>query len=182
MGIGKFFARGNGRQSRMFGKAAFYWALITLCLAGCQAKEPSTVGLSGVVYNYSQDSLATVKINGKTVGTTARKVELGDVSGGGIMCCFNLAVGATEVEVELESSSGDYKTIAKIEKWWPDLAHYGVVHILPGRKVVMQVTPSAARPRKDLLEQRQVELGLEKKVLFDYWSAGPIERIDGKGK
>ena len=110
------------------------------------------------------------------------KVAPGDVSGGGVMCCFRLPENAKEAEVEIQSSSGDYKTTAQIEKWWPDLAHYGVVHILPGRKVVMQVTPSAPRPRKDLLEKRQEELGLEKKVLFDYWSAGPIERIDGKGK
>lgn len=181
MRIGRFFARGNGDQSRMIGKSAFYWTLIAMCLAGCQAKEPATVGLTGVVYNYSQDSLATVKINGKTVGTTARKVEPGDVSGGGIMCCFNLAVGATEIEVELESSSGEYKTIAKIEKWWPDLAHYGVLHILPGRKVVMQVTPSAPSPRKDLLEAQQRALGMEVKTLFKIWDGGPIERIDGKG-
>lgn len=165
-------------------KAAICAALLGLCMAGCNAKEPAVVnGLTGIVYNYSQEGYVSIKINGKEVGTTARKVQLGDVSGGGGMCCFSLPLGAKEVEVELEPSLSDgYKTTAKIEKWWPDLAHYGVVHILPGRKVVMQVTPSAPRPRKDLLEKRQEELGLEKKVLFDYWSAGPIERIDGKGK
>lgn len=163
-------------------KAAMFGGFLALCLTGCGAKEAATVSLSGIVYNYSQDSLATVKINGKTAGTAMSKVAPGDVSGGGVMCCFKLPENAKEVEVEIQSSSGDYKTVAQIEKWWPDLAHYGVVHILPGRKVVMQVTPSAPRPRKDLLEKRQEELGLEKKVLFDYWSAGPIERIDGKGK
>ncbi len=177
-----FFARGNSGQRVLFGKATIYGAVVALCLAGCEAKEPATISLSGIVYNYSQDSLATVKINGKTAGTTMGKVAPGDVSGGGVMCCFRLPENAKEAEVEIQSSSGDYKTTAQIEKWWPDLAHYGVVHILPGRKVVMQVTPSAPRPRKDLLEKRQEELGLEKKVLFDYWSAGPIERIDGKGK
>lgn len=167
-------------------KRMFYKLIVGLGVlfgvAGCGAGEPKTVGVTGIVYNYTQDSFATVKINGKTVGTTARKVQPGDVSGGGVMCCFNLPIGATEIEVELESSSGDYKTIAQIEKWWPDLAHYGVVHILPGRKVVMQVTPSAPSPRKDLLEAQQRALGMEVKTLFKIWDAGPIERVDGKGK
>ncbi len=165
-----------------FPKAAFIGLLAVLGLAGCQAKEPATISLSGIVYNYSQDSLATVKINGKTAGTTMSKVVSGDVSGGGVMCCFKLPENAKEVEVEIQSSSGDYKTTAQIEKWWPDLAHYGVVHILPGRKVVIQVTPSWPAPRKDLLEAQQRALGMEVKTLFDIWSAGPIERIDGKGK
>jgi len=160
-----------------------YLIALTVFFLGsaCTAKEPEMVSLTGIVYNYSQEGYVSVKINGKSAGATAKKVEMGDVSGGGGVCCFNLAIGAQEVEIELEPSVSDgFKTTATIEKWWPDLAHYGVVHILPGRKVVMQVTPSAPRPRKDLLEARQKELGLEKKVLFDYWSAGPIERIDGK--
>jgi hypothetical protein len=99
------------------------------------------------------------------------------------MCCFSLPLGAKEIVVELEPSLSDgYKTTAQIEKWWPDLAHYGVVHILPGRKVVMQVTPSAPSPRKDLLEAQQRALGIEVKTLFRIWDAGPIERIDGKDK
>lgn len=165
-------------------KRKYRWLLVlTSCLVGvvgCVAKEPETVGLTGIVYNYSPDSLATVKVNGKTAGSVIYKAQNGDVSGGSGMCCFDLPVGAREAEIVVESSGGVYKTTASIEKWWSDLAHYGVVHILPGRKVVMQVTPSAPRPRKDLLEARQKELGIEKKVLFDYWSAGPIERIDGK--
>ena len=163
-------------------KAAICTALLGLCMAGCNAKEPATVSLSGIVYNYSQEALIAVYIDGKDIGSMD-DVKPGGVTSGGTICCFKLPAKATEVEVEVKLPKGQgYKTIAQIEKWWPDLAHYGVVHILPGRKVVMQVTPSAPRPRKDLLEKRQEELGLEKKVLFDYWSAGPIERIDGKGK
>lgn len=154
---------------------------LILSIAGCNAREPVSVGVTGIVYNYSQEGYARIKINGKIVGTTLKKVEPGAVSGGGGMCCFELPANAKQIEVELEPSLSDgFKTTATIEKWWPDLAHYGVVHILPGRKVVMQVTPSAPRPRKDLLEARQQELGMERKILFDYWSAGPVERIDGK--
>lgn len=158
------------------------WLLSSVAIAFCGActAQPENISLTGVVYNYSQEGYVSVKINGKRVGSSAKKVEIGEVSGGGGACCFNLPAGAKEIEIELEPSvSNGYKTIAKIEKWWPDLAHYGVVHILPGRKVVMQVIPSAPRPRKDLLEARQKELGLEQKVLFDFWSSGPVERIDG---
>ncbi|MDR1995321.1 hypothetical protein [Azonexus sp.] len=157
--------------------------LLTATLAGvtaCSAREPATVSLTGIVYNYSQDSIASVTINGKSAGSVIVKTENGGVSGGSGVCCFDLPIGAKQVDVMIQSSGGDYKTTATIEKWWPDLAHYGVVHILPGRKVVMQVTPSYPAPRKDLLEAQQQELGMEKKVLFDIWSSGPRERIDGK--
>lgn len=149
-------------------------------LSGCEAKKPEIVSLTGIVYNYSQDTIATVKINGKSAGSVIAKTEIGGVSGGSGMCCFDLSIGAKQVDVIVQSSGGDYKITATIEKWWPDLAHYGVVHILPGRKVVMQVTPSYPAPRKDLLEAQQQELGMERKILFKTWSAGPIERIDGK--
>jgi hypothetical protein len=178
----RYFANGNGGQCRAVGKAAIFGALLALCLAGCQAKEPTTVSLSGIVYNYSQDALIAVYIGGKDIGSMD-DVQSGDVSGGGVKCCFKLPANATEVEVEVKLPKGQgYKTTAQIEKWWPDLAHYGVVHILPGRKVVMQVTPSAPSPRKDLLEAQQRALGMKVETLFKIWDGGPIERIDGKGK
>jgi len=170
-------------RKMLAGRGALFFLFVSLGVAGCSAREPQMVnGLTGIVYNYTTDSYATVRIGGKTVGTTLQRAKAGDVTGGGGMCCFNLPLGATEVEVVLESSGGDYKTTAQIEKWWPDLAHYGVVHILPGRKIVMQVTPSAPSPRKDLLEAQQRALGMEVKTLFTIWDGGPIERVDGKGK
>ena len=160
---------------------AYLIALTVIFLgSACTAKEPEMVGLTGIVYNYSPDSIASVRINGKGAGSTITKANNGEVMGGSGVCCFEIPSGTNEAEVIVLSSGGEYKVTATIEKWWPDLAHYGVVHILPGRKVVMQVTPSWPAPRKDLLEKRQQELGLQKKVLFDVWSAGPIERIDGK--
>ena len=167
-------------------KAAKNWRrtigalVLTLGISACGAGEPKSVGLTGVAYNYSQESFAWVKVNGKTVGTALEAVVPGAV-GGGSMCCFMLPVGTKQVEVYFEPAEGDgYTLTATIEKWWPDLAHYGVVHILPGRKVVMQVTPSAPLPRKDLLEAQQRALGLPVGTLFQMWSAGPRERIDGK--
>ena len=139
------------------------------------------MSLTGMVYNYSQEGYAWVKVNGVTAGSVLKKVAPGGVSGGASICCFELPVGATQVEVQVEPSIGEgFTTTATIEKWWPDLAHYGVVHILPGRKVVMEVTPSAPLPRKDLLEAQQKAQGLPVKVNFQIWAAGPIERTDGK--
>lgn len=161
-------------------KAAILGGFLALCLTGCSAREPATVSLSGIVYNYSQDSLATVKVNGKTAGTAMSKVVPGDVSGGGVMCCFKLPENAKEVEVEIQSSSGDYKTTAQIEKWWPDLAHYGVVHILPGRKVVMEVRSVHTWPRRDLLDGQLKAIGMKKVINYSGpMNEGPMERTDG---
>jgi hypothetical protein len=178
MGIGRIFADGIVK----LGKAASCMAFLGLCVAGCNAKEPAVVnGLTGIVYNYSQEGYVSVKINGKAVGSTASKVQPGDVSGGGGMCCFSLPLDAGEVEVELEPSLSDgYKTIAQIEKWWPDLAHYGVVHILPGRKVVMELRSVYTWPRRDLLESRLKALGINKIINYSGpMNEGPMERTDG---
>jgi hypothetical protein len=166
-------------------KRKYRWLLVlTSCLVGvvgCVAKEPDTVSLTGIVYNYSSETIAFVKVDGKDIARGLDETPNGGVKGGSGMCCFELPVNAQVVDVEITLwNKVKFRTPASIEKWWPDLAHYGVVHILPGRKVVMQVTPSYPAPRKDLLELRQQELGLEKKVLFRAWSSGPIERVDGK--
>lgn len=160
----------------------FMALILSVGISAWGADEPKSVGLTGIVYNYSDEGYSWVKVNGKTAGTGLKKVAPGHVSGGGYMCCFDLPLGATEVEVFLQPSKTEgFTTTATIEKWWPDLAHYGVAHILPGRKVVMQVTPSAPLPRKDLLEAQQRALGQPVGTLFQMWSVGPRERIDGKG-
>lgn len=69
MRIRGFFVRGNSWLPVSFGKAALYGAVVALCLAVCQAKEPATVSLSGIVYNYSQDALVAVYIGGKDIGS-----------------------------------------------------------------------------------------------------------------
>jgi len=162
-------------------KAAFCAALLGLGMAGCNAKEPVLVnGLTGIVYNYSQEGYVSVRINGKSISSAATKVEPGGVSSGGFVCCFQLPVGAKEIEVELEPSLTDgFKTTAKIEKWWPDLAHYGVVHILPGRKVVIEVRSVYTWPRKDLMEKQLKLLGIKPVVNYTGpMNDGPVERTD----
>lgn len=161
-------------------KAAILGGFLALCLTACSAKEPATISLSGIVYNYSQDALVAVYIGGKDIGSMD-EVQSGDVSGGGVKCCFNLPVNAKDVEVEVRLPKGErYKTTAQIEKWWPDLAHYGVVHILPGRKVVMELRSVYTWPRRDLLESQLSALGIKKVINYSGpMNEGPMERTDG---
>lgn len=154
--------------------------VLAVALSACGEKPPRYIQVSAVVYNYSQDPVLGLRINGGYIGGF-EPVHLGSVTGGGVACCFAIQEGAKEVDLEMSNPDGSKFVVkATVEQWWPDLAHYGVIHVLPGRKVVMQVTPSDPLPRKDLLEAQQKALGLPVKVSFKMWSAGPIKRLDGK--
>ena len=154
------------------------WLLVTL--SACGVREPKKIGLSGIAYNYTDQTVVSVRVNGQEASSVMDGVHSGGVSGGAVVCCLELSNGATEAEVEVDLGLSTFTTRAKIEKWWPDLANYAVVHVLPGEKVVMQITPSSPLPRKDLLEAQQQALGQPVQVKFQMWSAGPLERIDGK--
>lgn len=154
------------------------WLLVTL--SACGVREPKKIGLSGIAYNYTDQTVVSVRVNGQEASSVMDGVHSGGVSGGAVVCCLELSNGATEAEVEVDLGLSTFTTKAKIEKWWPDLANYAVVHVLPGEKVVMQITPSSPLPRKDLLEAQQQALGQPVQVKFQMWSAGPLERIDGK--
>lgn len=138
---------------------AILLAFITaLPLASC-AKEPQLMGLTGVVYNYSQETLIFVEINGKQAGRGIDEAKLGEVTGGGRMCCIQLSPAWSSVPVNITDADGKRHTVtAIIERPWPELAHYAVVHILPGRKIVIETRPSGVWPRMDLLESRIKEL------------------------
>jgi len=154
--------------------------ILVMSLCGCESKNTEQIVVSGIPYNYTDQTIFRVRVNGQDVRLLMDAVKAGGVSGGGVVCCIQIPEGATEAEVEVDFGDTKYTTQAKIEKWWPDLAHYAVVHVLPGGKVVMQVTPSFPSPRKDLLEAQQRAMGQPAQVNFQVWSAGPIERIDGK--
>lgn len=149
--------------------------------AGCNAKDNQTVSLSGIVYNYSQEGYVSVKINGKSISSVLKKVMPGDVSGGAIVCCFSFPLNTKNIEVELEPSLSDsFKIIASVEKWWPDLSHYAVVHVLPGRKVVIEIRSAYTWPRRDLLENQLKSLNIKKAVEYSGpMNDGPLERTDG---
>lgn len=155
---------------------------LVLLISSCQAQEPEMVGgITGKAYNYSQESFAFVKINGKTVSTALRKAKIGGVQGGGGMCCIALPLGVKTVDVTLDPSKGEAVTVkAPVEKWWPDMANSAVVHILPGRKVVVEIKTAYTWPRRDLMEARIKELGLKKEEEYDgIYTDGPNERTDG---
>lgn len=146
-------------------------ALCALAITACEAKEPEMVGgLTGVVFNYSQDSIVFVKINGHTVGRGLDAAKLGDYKGGGgFMCCFALSPQAKTVEVLVETakSEGDYTTKATIEQPWAELGSYAGIHILPGRKIVIEITPTGSEERFDLLDAQVKALGLKKEIDYN---------------
>jgi len=157
------------------------WLILAMSLGGCETKEAKPISMTGIVYNYAQMDYAWVKVNGGTAGTGLQGVKPGGVSGGGGMCCVSIVDGATEADVLLEPANGQGEVVkAKVEKWWPDLAHYAVVHVLPGKKVVVEVRSVETWPRQDLMDQQLKAAGLEKKVNFSGpMNMGPMERTDG---
>lgn len=154
--------------------------LVSIALTGCGLKEPKKISMTGVVYNYTDKAVAAVRVNGRNVSAVMDGVAPGGVSGGAGACCVGIEEGATEAEIEVDLGGASYTTRAKIEKWWPDLAQYAVVHVLPGQKVVIEVRSAETWPRQDLLEQQLKEVGTAKKVNFSGpMNTGPMERTDG---
>lgn len=155
--------------------------VLTLGISACGADEPKSVGLTGIVYNYSDETIAFVRINGKEVGRGLDEAKPGEVKGGAYICCFKLPMNSQIASVGVTLWDGKaYETTATIEKWWPDLAHYGVVHILPGRKVVMEIRSVETWPRKDLLDAQLKALNIPSE--YDYtgpMNVGPLQRTDG---
>ena len=148
-------------------------ALCSLAITACEAKEPEMVsGLAVHVFNYSQDSIVFVKINGQRLIVGADKAKIGDIEGGGGSCC-PLALSPTdktaEVIVETAKAAGDYKATATIEHPWPSDPSTAFIHILPGRKVVIEVGlggMGGSVGRRDLLEAQIKALGLKPEVPF----------------
>ena len=154
--------------------------MLAMSLEGCETKEAKPISMTGVVYNYTDKAVAAVRVNGLNVSAVMDGVDPGGVSGGAGACCAQIKEGATEAEVEVDFGDAKYTTQAKIEKWWPDLAHYAVVHVLPGKKVVVEVRSVEAWPRQDLMDQQLKAAGLQKKVSFSGpMNTGPMERTDG---
>lgn len=172
----------SGAASRMWQRLATnaLLLLIVAALSGCGKREPQQISLMGIVYNYTDRAIASVRVNGQNVSAVMDGVQPGGVSGGAGTCCAEIPEGATEAAVEVDLGDSKYVTQARIEKWWPDLAHYAVVHVLPGKKVVIEVRSVDTWPRQDLLDQQLKAAGLTKKVNFSGpMNMGPLERTDG---
>jgi len=149
-----------------------FFVVIVLCMLSACGKSGSaddSVSLTGIVLNYSQEGIASASINGHGVGVGLLDVKVGDVYGGGShMCCFPLSRSANQVNVDLTLLDETKITIkADIEQPWSEMPNTAGIHILPGRKIVIEVTPGGSQwPRMDLLDARIKELGLKKEVNY----------------
>ena len=134
-------------------------------LSGC-ARGREEAGLSAVTFNYSADEIVFVRIGGKQAGVGIDSAKLGDVEGGGVMCCVAVPLDKGVMPVEVQTVSDTYTATAVIEQPWPKYPHYAIVHVLPQRKIVIEVAASEVRPRQDLLDQRLGELGVGREVEY----------------
>lgn len=151
-------------------------------LTGCVAKESELVtGLSIELLNYSQDSISVVKINGVPTGAFSYPAKIGETKGGGTLCCSGeISVNKNSVDVTVETNHGSYAIQALVELPLPppDLRDTLIIHVLPGRKVVLEVTSFATFGRQDLLEAQIKALNLKQEVPFsDLLRTGPNKYI-----
>lgn len=154
---------------------AIIFVMLLFPLIGCTA-EPQTRGLTASAYNYSDEYINFVWVNGKQAGVTLDAARPGDVTGGAAMCCIQLAPEWQSVEVVVQlPNDAEYTVQAKIEQPWPEYPHYAIAHVLPGREVVVEVMPTSPWPRKDLLETRLKDIGIEKQYEYpaDLMNDGP---------
>jgi hypothetical protein len=153
------------QAAQMGGLRLILALMLTISTAGC-AKEPELVAITAVTFNYSQDDLLKLSVNGKSVGSLVSPAKLGEVEGGGkYVCCIALSPEWKSVEVEIRAANkadvvSTFSTQALIRQPWPKVASYAVFHVLPGRKVVVEVVPGGVAPDMELLAERTKELGL----------------------
>jgi hypothetical protein len=179
--ISMFDALSNLQQSEhtALRKVMLFCFVLTsaFTLTACQAVDKETVkGLGVELLNYSQDSIVSVKINGANTGVHTGRAKIGGAMGGGIICCSGeISTARANADVTIETvkfvngkngavAYETYTTQALIELPLPpsDLRDTLVIHVLPGRKVVLEVTPGPARPRQDLMDAQIKALGLKK--------------------
>lgn len=138
---------------------------LAFAAASC-AKEQESVSLSATTFNYSQDDLLSVVVNGKSAGSLVDPAKLGEVKGGGkVLCCISLKPAERSAAVTIRAVKGDqsvysYTTEAEVRTPWPKIASYAVVHVLPGQKVVIEVVPTSIEPDTALLEQNTRKFGV----------------------
>lgn len=153
---------------------AMAWSCATLVVAGCthesSAMESRPVsGLTAITYNYSDEVIVSVRVDGELAGTGMEAAQPGGLTSSGSSCCISLDPGVSTVAVEIKPASKDaYVVQGLVEQPWPEGAKTVIVHVLPGRKVVLETTLGAHNwPRRDLLEGRLKELGMKPDVEYD---------------
>lgn len=127
-------------------------------------------GLTVVVFNYSQDDVAAVWIEGRPERGAWEAVAPGNVSGGGGTCCLSFDPRVKELELKVEPAQGAaYRVPATVEQPWPKGANTLIVHILPKRRAVLEATLGVhVSARSDLINARLAELGMKKEVDADH--------------
>jgi hypothetical protein len=125
-------------------------------------------GLTAITYNYSDEVIVSVRVDGRLAGTGMEAAKPGGLTSSGSRCCISLDPWAATVAVEIKPALVDaYMVEGIVEQPWPTGANSVIVHVLPGRKVVIEATLGAHNwPRKDLLEARLKDLGIEKEVEY----------------
>lgn len=158
----------RGRSPRLVVLPFLLWACV-----GCAVGD-DTVGLSGLLYNYDEHGISSVRVDGKGVSGWADGARRGAVTGGGQACCFRLRRGAREVPVSIRYFDGnEIDLVAEIEQPWPPMTSLGIVHVLPGAdgpKVIIEITPGQRFPRSDLMTQALAAAGLDLEIDYE----GPL--------
>ena len=156
---------------RMLAIATLLWVMMW-AVTGCSQSSSNRKigGLTGIVFNYSNEVIAEVRVDGELAGTGYEAVRPGDVTGGGGSCCMALAPTLDTVQVAITPAEGDRYTVqAMIEQPWPQGASTAIVHLLPGRRVVIETTLGIGiGPRSDLLNAQLEALEIVKEVEIDW--------------
>lgn len=150
------------------------WMVLTLSCglmwagAGCSQTraEQKMDGLTGVVFNYSDEAIAEVRVEGELAGTGYEGVPPGGVTGGGSSCCMAMDPTRDTVWVTVVPALDEaYEVQAQVEQPWPKGASTAIVHLLPGRKVVIETTLGyGIAARRDLMENQLKALGIPMEV------------------
>jgi hypothetical protein len=145
-------------------KLLFSTTLAVLTLFGCTkeapARTPTELNISISTFNYADQSVVNVTVNGKPAGNADRPKK-GEVTDGGTLCCVALSPrkGSATVVVTLADGS-KYTTEAKIRMPLPEVASYAVVHLLPGQRALIEVFPTT--PFNDIERLPELLKALEK--------------------
>lgn len=151
---------------------------LMLSLAAC-AREPETISLTAITYSYGE-AYADLRVNGQWAGKGANSVKPGDVTGGASICCIEIVENAKTATVTVQTGlNKQYVTEASIEQPWTQYPHYATVHLLPGRKVVIEITALEPAPRIDLLVSSLKAIGLNEYHIQapHMWNSGPAETL-----
>lgn len=150
---------GKDVPSRMARVTLFVAACLAVSTTACAGRKKNTVAVTASTYTY-EEAHSLVYLNDHWAGSGSNNVVLGDASGGGGICCVRLKRGAKTARVKIEYGLTEvFEVDAPIEQPWPEYPHYLAIHILPGRKVVIELSTLWTSPRSDLLTARLKEIG-----------------------